>query len=559
MIQKIHTCFNRLTQSIFVGLTLSIAVGVAPSVNAAEKVVFSMNSQTISLQTHLEKIKQEEAIDFNVDLNSLSNTELEGDYKIEVSDLDRLVREEETSTELQNYFEKVKRWQNYLETEINQQIKNEKQEKLDADIRGIDAQIQSINNNPFFTQETKEKRIQTLEERKETKRENMKKETQKLRDAIQKELQEKLGNPAEKLKEELNRSISGSQNNSEREDDTFLSQLMNVSDLERKEFRNLMTQFKGVNVLKFLQDFPEVLITRDNFLNCLKTCDFDNKNHEVEKKDDDENPPRKTGKNNKQLNVLWYGQSSLYNKKMSEIAQLASTYDPWGDGSLDWNLNFWNPLDAAPTFSDYDVFVIGSAFRIPPHGFNFNSAGLFSYKKEIEKARGERTILTGLDADSHYMLPHAGQNRNLPKNFLINTVNWAGSGEGLGIVSLTDGNRTGSRWWLNENSFLKEELEGYLTYSNRNDIGILDEMLDFPIHEGLTAANLSNWRNSNHVQFADYLPDYCSVNHLANNPEKSTTVMSGNCNKSIPEPSVTLGLLTLGLMSFGSFVKRQKA
>lgn len=37
----------------------------------------------------------------------------------------------------------------------------------------------------------------------------------------------------------------------------------------------------------------------------------------------------------KSIDVLWYGHSSTYNAKMSELAAGASSFDPWGDGSLE--------------------------------------------------------------------------------------------------------------------------------------------------------------------------------------------------------------------------------
>jgi len=38
------------------------------------------------------------------------------------------------------------------------------------------------------------------------------------------------------------------------------------------------------------------------------------------------------------LDVLWYGQGSAYNASLNQVAAAAQTYDPEGDGSLDWNL-----------------------------------------------------------------------------------------------------------------------------------------------------------------------------------------------------------------------------
>jgi hypothetical protein len=100
------------------------------------------------------------------------------------------------------------------------------------------------------------------------------------------------------------------------------------------------------------------------------------------------------------LKVLWYGQTDAYNTKISEIANKAPTYDPEGDGSLDWDLTIWNPQDPAPEFSDYDVFAIGTGSK--NRILNFDTAGILNNKEAISAARGNRTFLSGQDADAHY-------------------------------------------------------------------------------------------------------------------------------------------------------------
>ncbi|NEO56332.1 MAG: hypothetical protein F6K54_26555 [Okeania sp. SIO3B5] len=97
------------------------------------------------------------------------------------------------------------------------------------------------------------------------------------------------------------------------------------------------------------------------------------------------------------LNVLWYGHTNAYNSTISEIATLAPTFDPEGDGSLDWNLTFWNPQDPTPNFSDYDVLAIGtgSKFQTPTQAFNFDPTRILNNKEAISAARGNRTFLSG--------------------------------------------------------------------------------------------------------------------------------------------------------------------
>ena len=253
------------------------------------------------------------------------------------------------------------------------------------------------------------------------------------------------------------------------------------------------------------------------------------------------------------LNVLWYGN---YNTKISEIADRASTFDPEGDGSLDWNLTIWNPQDPAPDFSDYDVLAIGTGW-----GLNFNP--IFNNQEAISAARGNRTFLSGQDADIHYNSRIVRPDG--PFGFLVNAVNWAGSGEGMGIVSLPDGHSPKSQnWWLNDRSFLKNELEGYVSYFPEQRVVIPTETSDFPVNEGLTTAGLSNWNTSAHAEFDKNIPGYLSINDAGSRLGYSVTIVtaseadgSTDGAKTVPEPSSILGLFALGGLGVRSLLKRK--
>ncbi len=267
------------------------------------------------------------------------------------------------------------------------------------------------------------------------------------------------------------------------------------------------------------------------------------------------------------LKVLWYGQSDAYNTKISELANKAPTFDPEGDGSLDWDLTIWNPQDPAPDFSDYNVFAIGFGWK--HKGLNFNPIGILNNKEEISAARGNRTFLSGQDADNHYNY-NPGPRPNGPLGFLVNAVNWAGTGEGMGIVSLPDGlGSTHSRsqeWWLNDRSFLKDELESYVSYFNTNSVVIPTATSDFPVNEGLTTAGLSNWRTSAHAAFNKNIPGYLSINDAGSRPGYAVTIVTaseagggtlGPEPESVPEPSSMLGLFALGGLGVRSLLKRK--
>ncbi|MDY6805042.1 MAG: PEP-CTERM sorting domain-containing protein [Cyanobacteriota bacterium] len=266
-----------------------------------------------------------------------------------------------------------------------------------------------------------------------------------------------------------------------------------------------------------------------------------------------------TAANAASLKVLWYGQTDGYNAKMSELADKAPTFDPEGDGSLEWDLTFWNPLDPAPDFSDYDVFAIGSGWKSLV--FDFDPIGILNNKEAIAAARGDRTFLTGQDGDNHYR-SSPGPRPDGPLGFLVNAVNWAGSGEGMGIVSLPDA----GKWWLNDRSFLKDELEGYVSYFNTNIVVIPTATSDFPVNEGLTTAGLSHWRKSSHAAFDKNIPGYSSINDSGARPGYALTIVTaeeadggtlGPEPEAVPEPSSILGLFALGALGVPSLLKRK--
>jgi hypothetical protein len=220
------------------------------------------------------------------------------------------------------------------------------------------------------------------------------------------------------------------------------------------------------------------------------------------------------------IDVLWYGGSSSYNTAMETFATGASSWDPWSDGSLNWNLTFWNSGDPTPVFSSYDALVIGS----PAYGFDtgMDPARLLAAKTAIEAARGNRTFLSGQDADWH-----AQYGLTAAEGFIFNAVNWAASGTGTGIVSMTDGwSGSGSQWWLDNDSFLKDELTGFVSYFQEESVVIPPATAGFPVNEGLTTASLSNWGTSSHAGFDKTIPGYLSINDAGNLSGFAVTIVT---------------------------------
>ena len=146
---------------------------------------------------------------------------------------------------------------------------------------------------------------------------------------------------------------------------------------------------------------------------------------------------------------------------------------------------------------------------------NFD-AGL-NDKAAISAARGDRTIISGTDADFHSIrgdtglcVPFNGCSYwDGARGYLVNIVNWAASGNRLGVVALLDGEflSVDQRWRQKPNSFLHDELAGHVQYF-RDNAPLISAAADaYPLNDGLTSLGLSDWRSSFHAGFID-VPDY---------------------------------------------------
>lgn len=222
------------------------------------------------------------------------------------------------------------------------------------------------------------------------------------------------------------------------------------------------------------------------------------------------------------INVLWY----TYADPLSEyrgadsgiqsIANLAPGY-PQGSG-LAWNLTFFDNQSPTPDFSAYDVLVTesGEAFRTNAPGGALatpNYDAILDNRAAISAARGDRTFISGTDADFHAIRGDSGNCAAFSgcglwdgaRGYLVNMVNWAASGNGLGIVALLDGEfpAVADRWWAQPNSFLHDELAGHVQYFRDNAPLLSSAAEGYPLNAGLTSTGLADWRNSFHAGFVD--------------------------------------------------------
>lgn len=282
------------------------------------------------------------------------------------------------------------------------------------------------------------------------------------------------------------------------------------------------------------------------------------------------------------INVLWYtyaDPASEYRQQFSQLASVVHTL-PQSDGST-WNLTYWDANSAAPDFTAYNVLVVesGESFRtgatpngplaIPDYG------GILDNKAAIEAARGDRTFITAADSDFHAL---RGDTGNIPDDpsapdgggkcapaltapscwdgavgHSVNAINWAGSGNGLGIVSFLDGEHPGSFWWANANSFLHDELAGHVNYAGADQSPVINPLqAGYAFNSGLTSQGLSDWDNSFHATFLP-IDGYIQIVDSSLRPGSAVAIAT-----SVVPESESYAMMLAGLALIGAITRRRK-
>jgi hypothetical protein len=262
------------------------------------------------------------------------------------------------------------------------------------------------------------------------------------------------------------------------------------------------------------------------------------------------------------INVLWYAYAephSIYIQTIQKFADAAHSLPK--SSRLRWKVTFFGPRSPAPVFANYNVLVVqsGEALDTVQHLAFLDPkkqqlvpdySGILKNKAAIEAARGDRTFISGSDADEHAI---NGDTGNAPADpygrkqrvtchpaitgnscwdgalgHLVNAVNWAGSGRGLGIVSLVAGEHPAARWWLDHNSFLRAELNGFVTIwgpgMRENNPVIPAAAEGFPLNSGLTSKGLGNWNNSFHAGFSHSIPGYAPIINSTRHPNTAVAI-----------------------------------
>jgi hypothetical protein len=196
------------------------------------------------------------------------------------------------------------------------------------------------------------------------------------------------------------------------------------------------------------------------------------------------------------INVLWYtggvGDSGGPSDYQGDVQMLSAPMggDPAAGASASWNITFWNS-GAMPTGS-FNVLVVASpqgGWNPPPIYSALESAGLSA------SSFGSRVMLTGQDADWHYTNSPGPTNFDGPRGFLRDSISWAGSGTGLGLVMLgQDG--------IGGDSGVNFGFTGFSDGGDAtNNVVIPGIESGFAINGGLDSAGISNWDTAAHDTF----------------------------------------------------------
>jgi hypothetical protein len=230
------------------------------------------------------------------------------------------------------------------------------------------------------------------------------------------------------------------------------------------------------------------------------------------------------------VNVLWYtgGVSTSTANFSSYSAALASlaAAAPSAPGGNTWNITQW--ASGPEPVGTFNVLVTAS----PEGPWNTASPSYAALQAAAPSITlGDRVMLTGQDADWHYMNTPGPANFNGPKGFLLDAINWAGSGTGLGAVFLGTYTQTGF-------TFTGETQTSNV---NQDDVRIPAAFASFPINTGLTSTGLSNWGQSSHSTYSiSDTTQWTGINTVGASTTSFVTIVSGPAGGgiSVPEPSI---------------------
>jgi hypothetical protein len=245
------------------------------------------------------------------------------------------------------------------------------------------------------------------------------------------------------------------------------------------------------------------------------------------------------------IDVLWYayspeGSPSRYRERMRSIGAQVPRLT---GGEVSWRITFFGPGER-PNFRAYDVLVTESSFLWIDDGFfEPDYSGLLDNEAGLAAARGNRVLLSG----SHYLdMSTQGSPatvRDSRVGVLVNWINWAGSGTGLGVVALDDEDWS---WKRDPRSFLRFEADPATDfyYDCCGADTIPDYARDWPINRGISDATMQTVAGATSAFKLPEPPGYRAIATSPSDgfdgPSASTVVTESQAaGGTTPPPSIT--------------------
>lgn len=245
------------------------------------------------------------------------------------------------------------------------------------------------------------------------------------------------------------------------------------------------------------------------------------------------------------IDVLWYayspeGAESRYRERMRSIGAQVPRLT---NGKVSWRITFFGPGER-PNFRAYDVLVTESSFYYIFDSSDFpDYSGLFNNETAIVAARGNRTVMSNASGLENEATSTTVQDSQV--GLLMNWINWAGSGTGLGIVALDDED---GHWKREQRSFLRFDADPSTDFyfdAGGGDRTIPAYARNWPINRGISERTIGDVGESTSVFKLPEPEGYVAIAHTLNVPPPegpwAVTVITRSqaAGDTTPPPSMT--------------------
>jgi len=242
------------------------------------------------------------------------------------------------------------------------------------------------------------------------------------------------------------------------------------------------------------------------------------------------------------VNVLWYTggteSSGPGSYEAGITALVGQEENPLFNttGSVNtWNVTFWT--GGAMPVGSWNVLVAASSIG----GWTSYPSYTALTSSVTEASFGSRVMLTGQDADWHYLNYPGPGSFDGPAGFLIDAINWASHGTGMGGVMLDTGLEYSMFSGVGTN------------VGGSNAVTIPAAYSSFPINKNLTSAGLSSWSTSAHESFVGSNPAKWTAINTETGTDNPITIVSAATSGGGTTPDCTstalLSLLGVGFLA----------